>query len=113
MEECIFCKIANNEIPSTKVFENEKIVAFRDINPLAPFHVLVIPKEHIDGADMLDIYNVDIVKDIFLAVKQITEQFHLDNGYRIVSNVKEDGGQTVRHLHFHILGGEKLDTKMC
>ncbi len=113
MSDCIFCKIAAGEIPSEKVFENDKIVAFKDINPAAPFHVLVVPKEHIDGADMLDEENVDIVKDIFLTIRRITEEYHLDTGYRVITNVKEDGGQTVRHLHFHVIGGKKLGEKMC
>ncbi len=113
MLDCLFCKIAAGDIPSEKIFENEKIVVFRDINPVAPFHALAIPKAHIDGADMIDESNADILKDIFLAIRHITEEYHLEDGYRIITNVKEYGGQTVRHLHFHIIGGKKLSQKMC
>ena len=101
--DCIFCKIISGDIPSEKVFENEKVLAFKDINPMAPVHILIIPKEHIDGADMLSDSNADIVKDIMLAAKQIAQSFNLDNGWRVVTNVGNDGGQTVRHLHFHLL----------
>ena len=110
--DCIFCKIISGDIPSEKVFENEKVLAFKDINPMAPVHILIIPKEHIDGADMLSDSNADIVKDIMLAAKQIAQSFNLDNGWRVVTNVGNDGGQTVRHLHFHLLGGKKLSTEL-
>ncbi len=113
MTDCLFCKIIAGEVPSEKVFENEKVLAFKDIHPATPVHILVIPKKHISGVDMLDADNVDAVKDVFLAIRQIAEDFHLDTGYRVITNVKEDGGQTVRHLHFHILGGVKLGEKIC
>ncbi len=113
MENCLFCKIIAGEIPSTKVYEDDKILAFRDINPQAPTHILVIPKEHIAGADELNESNSAVVAHIFAKIAEIAKQEGLSNGYRVVSNVGEDGGQTVRHLHFHILGGKKLNTEMA
>ncbi len=113
MENCLFCKIIAGEIPSTKVYEDDKILAFRDINPQAPTHILVIPKEHIAGADELNENNSAVVAHIFAKIAEIAKQEGLSNGYRVVSNVGEDGGQTVRHLHFHILGGKKLNTEMA
>lgn len=112
MENCLFCKIIKGEIPSTKVYEDEKILAFRDINPQTPVHILVIPKEHIDGVDALNESNSAVVSHIFAKIAGIAAKEGLKNGYRVVSNVGEDGGQTVRHLHFHILGGTKLSEKM-
>lgn len=112
MENCLFCKIIKGEIPSTKVYEDEKILAFRDINPQAPTHILVIPKEHIDGVDALNESNSAVVSHIFAKIAEIAKNEGLSNGYRVVSNVGEDGGQTVRHLHFHIIGGAKLSEKM-
>lgn len=106
--DCIFCKIINGEIPSEKVFESDNVVAFKDIQPMAPVHILVIPKKHIDGADKLNEENVSVVSEMFLAMGQLAEEFHLDKGYRIITNIGEYGGQTVRHLHFHLLGGKKL-----
>ena len=112
MENCLFCKIIKGEIPSTKVYEDEKILAFRDIAPQAPTHILVIPKEHIGGVDELGENNSAVVSHIFVKIAEIAKNEGLTNGYRVVSNIGEDGGQTVRHLHFHILGGEKLSEKM-
>lgn len=111
--DCLFCKIIAGEIPSTKVFEDEKILAFRDINPQAPTHILVIPKEHIGGVDELNESNSEVVSHIFAKIAEIARKEGLENGYRVVSNVGEDGGQTVRHLHFHIIGGKKLNTEMA
>ncbi|MCH5195877.1 MAG: histidine triad nucleotide-binding protein [Oscillospiraceae bacterium] len=113
MMDCLFCKIIAGEIPSTKVFEDEKILAFRDINPQAPSHILVIPKEHIGGVDELNENNSAVVAHIFAKIAEIAKNEGLENGYRVVSNVGEDGGQTVRHLHFHIIGGAKLNTQMA
>ena len=110
--DCIFCKIISGEIPSEKVYESDKVVAFKDINPMAPVHILIIPKEHIGGADELNESNVDVVKDIMLVAKHLAKSFNLDNGWRLVSNVGEDGGQTVR-LHFHLLGGKKLSVELA
>ncbi|MCL1788817.1 MAG: histidine triad nucleotide-binding protein [Oscillospiraceae bacterium] len=108
MNNCLFCKIINGQIPSEKVYEDEDVLAFRDINPAAPVHVLVIPKQHIDGADQLRPEHADIISKIILTVKKIAEDLSLSNGWRIVTNVLEDGDQTIRHLHFHLLGGAKL-----
>ncbi|MGN0669036.1 MAG: histidine triad nucleotide-binding protein [Oscillospiraceae bacterium] len=112
MENCLFCKIIKGEIPSTKVYEDDKILAFRDINPQAPTHILVIPKEHIGGVDELCESNSSVVSHIFVKIAEIAKNEGLTGGYRVVSNVGEDGGQTVRHLHFHIIGGAKLSEKM-
>lgn len=112
MENCLFCKIIAGEIPSTKVYEDEEILAFRDIAPQAPTHILVIPKQHICGVDGINGENSAVVSRIFTAISKIAAEEGLTNGYRVVSNVGEDGGQTVRHLHFHILGGKKLNVTM-
>lgn len=113
MENCLFCKIIAGEIPSTKVYEDDKILAFRDIAPMAPTHILVIPKQHIGGVDELTEENAQVVSHIFAKAADIARAEGLVNGYRVVSNVGEDGGQTVRHLHFHILGGKKLSTDLA
>lgn len=111
--DCLFCKIIAGEIPSTKVYEDDRILAFRDINPMAPTHILVIPKEHIGGVDELNSENCAVVAHIFAKIAEIAANEGLTGGYRVVSNVGEDGGQTVRHLHFHILGGKKLNTELA
>lgn len=113
MNDCIFCKIISGEIPSSKVYEDEKVLAFKDISPMAPVHILIIPKAHVEGVDKLTEETASVVSHIMMVAKQLAEEYHLDNGYRIVSNVGEDGGQTVRHLHFHLLGGKKLNTELC
>ena len=112
MSDCLFCKIAAGEIPSTRVYEDNWVYAFRDINPQAPTHILVIPKEHIDSAACLNAENSVHAVKCLEAIAVIAENERLDNGFRIVSNVGEDGGQTVKHLHFHVLGGKKLPEKM-
>ncbi len=111
--DCIFCKIIKGEIPSEKVYESENVIAFKDINPMAPVHVLIIPKMHIEGAHALDKDNVAVVSEIMLTARQIAESCNLENGWRIVTNVGEDGGQTVKHLHFHLLGGKKLSIELA
>ena len=111
--DCLFCKIIAGEIPSTKVYEDDKILAFRDINPMAPTHILVVPKEHIGGVDELNSDNSAVVAHIFAKIAEIAKNEGLTNGYRVVSNIGEDGGQTVRHLHFHILGGKKLSVALA
>lgn len=111
--DCIFCKILKGEIPSSKVYENDKVYAFKDINPMAPVHILIIPKFHIEGANALDDSNVSVVSDIMLAARKIAEDMNLDNGWRVVTNVGEDGGQTVHHMHFHLLGGKKLSVELA
>ena len=113
MSDCLFCKIAAGEIPSTKVYEDDKLLAFKDINPQAPMHILVIPKQHFDSVDALDEKSAPIVGDIMLVAKKIAAEQGLKDGYRIITNIGENGGQTVKHLHFHILGGVKLSEKIC
>lgn len=113
MDNCLFCKIIAGEIPSTKVYEDDSILAFRDISPKAPTHILVIPKEHISGVDEITPENSAIVSHIFEMIAVIAKEEGLTGGYRVVSNIGEDGGQTVRHLHFHILGGRKLSEDMA
>lgn len=113
MEDCLFCKIIAGEVPSTKVYEDEFVYAFKDINPLAPVHILVVPKQHISGADKIDGGNSSAVAKVFEAAAKIAkEQGIAEDGYRIVTNVGENGCQSVKHLHFHILGGRKLDVTM-
>lgn len=110
--DCLFCKIIDGEIPSTKVYEDEYVYAFRDIAPQAPVHVLVVPKEHICCADAIDESNSVWVARCFEAVAKIAKAEGLSNGYRVINNCGEDGGQTVKHLHFHILGGLKFSDRM-
>ena len=112
MENCLFCKIIAGEIPSEKVYEDDEVLAFKDINPMAPVHILIIPKEHIDGADELNDSNAAVTAKIFAVASKLAKELKLINGFRIVTNVGKDGGQTVRHLHFHLLGGAKLGTKL-
>lgn len=112
MNDCLFCKIIAGEIPSTKVYEDEYVYAFRDINPQAPVHVLVLPKQHIACADEINADNSMLVAKCFEAVSRIAAAEGLTNGYRVINNCGCDGGQTVMHLHFHLLGGEKMTEKM-
>lgn len=111
-ENCIFCKIIGGEIPSAKVYEDEHVYAFRDINPQAPVHIIVVPKEHIACADDINAENSVYVSYIFESIAKIAKAEGLTTGYRVVNNCGVDGGQTVMHLHFHILGGEKLSEKI-
>lgn len=111
--DCLFCKIVNGEIPSQKVYEDKDIFAFKDINPQAPFHVLIIPKEHIDSAADIDDNNSKIVAKIFEVASKIAKENNLENGFRIVTNSGEYGCQSVHHLHFHLLSGKQLSEKMC
>ena len=113
MSDCLFCKIVDGDIPSTKVYEDEKILAFRDIAPQAPCHVLVIPKTHIADVNGITAENSAIVAHIFQMIPQIAKAEGLENGYRVVSNCGADAGQTVQHLHFHILGGKQLALEMA
>ena len=113
MENCLFCKIIRGEIPSTKVYEDETVLAFRDIAPQAPTHVLVIPKVHIESCSGITAENSAVVAHIFEVIPEIAKAEGLVNGYRVVSNAGADAGQTVPHLHFHILGGKALDLKMA
>ena len=111
-ESCLFCKILAGEIPSAKVYEDEFVFAFRDINPQAPVHVLVVPKEHIPCADAIDGSNSLYVAKCFEAVAKIAKAEGLERGYRVINNCGEDGGQSVQHLHFHLIGGVKLSEKI-
>jgi len=111
--DCLFCKIIAGEIPSKKVYENEYVYAFHDINPVAPIHVIVIPKKHIESVNSVDESNVESVKYVFEALPKIAEVLGVkEDGYRIITNVGENGGQTIKHLHFHLIGGKKLDAKL-
>lgn len=112
MNDCLFCKIISGDIPSTKVYEDEYVYAFRDINPQAPVHVLVVPKTHIACAADIDESNSVYAAKAYEAIAKIAKVEGLDNGYRVICNCGEDGGQTVMHLHFHILGGVKMPEKM-
>ena len=111
--DCLFCKIVAGDIPSTKVYEDELVYAFRDINPMAPVHVLVIPKEHIESVDCITPENSSIVAKIFEKIPQIAKDAGITNGYRVISNCGADACQSVKHLHFHILGGAQLADKMA
>ncbi len=106
--DCIFCKIINKEIPSTLIYEDEKVVAFHDINPQAPVHFLIIPKDHIESNDDITDEHSTIIGHVFAVAKRLAKENGLNNGYRIVNNCKEDGGQSVNHIHFHVLGGRKM-----
>ena len=111
--DCIFCKIINGDIPSSKVYENEYVYAFRDINPQAPVHVLVVPKLHIASVDEVCADNSVYVSTIFEALHEIAKLEGLKNGYRVITNIGEDGCQSVKHLHFHLVGGKKLSENMA
>lgn len=111
--DCIFCKIVKGEIPSKKAYEDDKIIAFFDIQPQAPVHIVIIPKEHIESMNSITAENSDVVAHIFEVIPQIAKENNLDDGYRIVSNCGANGGQTVFHLHFHLLGGHALNTTMA
>ena len=110
--DCLFCKIAAGEIPSAKVYEDDLIYAFRDIAPQAPVHVLIIPREHICCANAINADNSAVVAKIFEAIPAIAKAEGLTNGYRVLTNCGEDGCQSVKHLHFHLLGGKKLSEQM-
>lgn len=106
--DCLFCKIIAGEIPSAKVYEDELVYAFKDISPIAPVHYLIVPKVHISGADQLTAENADVVAHIFVVAAKIAKEAGLTNGFRIVNNCGDDAGQTVKHLHFHLLGGTPM-----
>lgn len=106
--DCLFCKIINGEIPSNKVYEDDQVFAFRDIEPQAPTHILIIPKQHIKSAAEIDESNSAVVAHIFEVAAKIAKQEGLDDGFRIVNNCGDIAGQTVKHLHFHLMGGRKF-----
>ena len=109
MSDCLFCKIINGEIPSKKLYEDEKILAFYDISPIAPVHFLVIPKQHIASVDAIDADNSAIVAYIFQKLGELAKLAGIENGYPVISNCGADAGQTVQHLHFHVLGGKEMN----
>ena len=110
---CLFCKIIAGDIPSNKVYEDETVFAFRDIAPQAPTHILVVPKVHMESVNDVTSENSAVVAHIFEVIPQIAKAVGLANGYRVVSNCGADAGQTVSHLHFHILGGKQLSLEMA
>lgn len=113
MEDCIFCKIIKGEIPSSKVYEDEDIIAFKDIQPEAPIHILLVPKKHIKSLNEIEEKDEQLISKIFYTIKNIAkEQGFAQEGYRVINNCGENGGQTVPHLHLHILAGKKLGEKM-
>ena len=110
--DCLFCSIIAGDIPSTKVYEDEFVYAFNDINPQSPVHVIVVPKQHISCADEISADNSIHVAKCFEAIPKIADSLGLKNGYRVINNCGEDGGQTVMHLHFHLLGGRQLGERI-
>lgn len=106
--DCIFCKIAAGEIPAKKAYEDESVIAFYDLEPQAPVHILIIPKEHIASCAEITAENSAVVAHIFEVAAKLGKELGLDDGYRIVNNCGADGGQTVHHLHFHFMGGRQF-----
>ena len=114
MQDCIFCKIINKEISSSIVYEDDEIIAFRDIHPVTPVHILVIPKKHITSLANLEKEDEAVVGKIYGVINKIAKQEGiLEKGFRVIVNCGEDGGQEVQHLHFHLLGGKKLGVKIA
>ncbi len=113
MKDCLFCKIIAGEIPSACVYEDDAVYAFRDINPMAPVHILIVPREHLASADEVTAANSAAVARIFEAIPKIAAAEGLSGGYRVITNCGEDGCQSVKHLHFHLLGGKKLPETMA
>ena len=111
--DCVFCKIVNGEIPSKKAYEDDSVLAFYDIQPQTPVHIVIIPKAHIENMDGINQENSGVIAHIFEIIPQIAAENNLSDGYRVVSNCKEAAGQSVFHLHFHILGGKKLNISMA
>ncbi|HZK33108.1 MAG TPA: histidine triad nucleotide-binding protein [Tissierellaceae bacterium] len=108
MKDCLFCKIAKGEVPSDTIYEDDKVIAFNDINPQAPVHFLVIPREHIKSADNITKENRELMGYIIHIASKLAKDKGLDSGYRIVNNCGSDGGQTVDHIHFHVLGKRNM-----
>ena len=114
MEDCLFCKIVNKEIPSSIVYEDDEILAFKDINPVAPVHILVVTKKHLESIKNIKKEDEILIGRIFTVINNIAaEQGIADSGYRVVTNSGRDSGQEVKHLHFHIIGGKELESKIC
>lgn len=113
MGNCIFCKIIKGDIPSKKIYEDDKVLAFYDVNPEAPIHFLIIPKNHIKNVSQINEENSQVISHIFKTISKITKELSIDeDGFRVITNSGENGGQTVDHLHFHVLGGRKLEVKL-
>jgi len=113
MSDCIFCKIANKEIPSEILYEDDQILAFKDINPIAPVHLLVIPKKHIISVNDIVDEDTEVIGNIFIVIKKLAQQQGIaESGYRVITNIGRDGGQEVKHLHFHLIGGKELGKKI-
>ena len=111
--DCLFCKIVKGEVPSKKVYEDDYVYAFYDINPAAPVHIIVIPKMHIESANEVTKTNSEYVQYVFEAIPTIANALGIkEDGYRVITNIGENGGQTIKHLHFHIIGGTKLGEKL-
>lgn len=109
-KDCIFCKIIKGELPCSKVYEDDNVIAFKDINPIAPIHILIIPKKHI--LNIMEIKDKEMLNNINEAIKIIAKNQGIDKkGFRVITNIGEDGGQEVKHLHFHLIGGMKLPTR--
>lgn len=108
MSDCLFCKIASGEIPSSKAYEDDKVLAFYDLDPQAPVHVLLIPKQHIDSLAAAQDSDAELLGYMLLKVRDIAKALELENGYRVVINTGEDGGQTIKHMHIHILGKRSM-----
>lgn len=109
MNDCIFCKIINKEIPSKMIYEDENVISFYDIAPKAPVHFLVVPKEHIASTDMINEENSAIISNVFEVIAILSKQLNLKDGYRVINNCGLLAGQTIPHIHFHILAGKELD----
>jgi len=107
--DCIFCKIINKEMPTDIVYEDERLMAFEDIKPVAPIHILIVPKEHIVSINQLEAEDRELIGEMVLAAKKIAQGLKIaDSGYRLIFNIGKNSGQTVDHLHLHLLGGKKL-----
>ena len=111
-ENCLFCKIISGDIPSTVVFENDRVFAFKDINPQAPVHIVIVPKDHIACANDITADNSSAAAACYEAIPVIAKELGLKNGYRVINNCGEDGGQSVMHIHFHLIGGKKLSERI-
>lgn len=109
MSDCLFCKIVDKQIPSEIVYEDDKVMAFKDINPVAPVHILLIPKKHISDLTAVEPEDAELLGHLLVVAKKIAQEMGVaDSGFRIVNNCKDDGGQVIYHLHFHLIGGRKL-----
>ena len=114
MEKCIFCKIVKRELPSEIIYEDEEIVAFRDINPSAPIHILIIPKKHVEKLTDIEKEDEAVIGRIYTVINEIAKNEEIfEKGFRVIINCGKDGGQIINHLHFHLIGGKKLGTKIC